>query len=968
MRRYFCFLSALLMCLALRAIAAQQAAVGDSKAQGIEFFERKVRPILAAHCYECHSATHKKRGGLLLDSRAGFLKGGDSGPVVAPGKVEDSLLIKAVRHADPEPMMPKGRAKLTEELIADLEAWVKMGAPWPEDKGGSIALKTFDLKERAKHWSLQPIQSPSPPPVNNKSWSKSPIDQFILAKLEAAGLQPAGPADKRTLIRRVTFDLTGLPPAPEEIDTFLKDESPEAFARLVNRLLDSPRYGERWGRHWLDLVRYADTLGHEFDFDLPEAFRYRDYVIRALNADVPFDQFVMEHIAGDLLPTPRIHPQEKFNESILGTGFWFMGEAKHSPVDSRSDQADRLDNQIDVFSKTFLAMTVACARCHDHKFDAISTKDYYALSGYLQSAHFQRAFFDDTVLLREKIAKLKAIQREIIKLLDVNLEQITLADARGSGSSEWDGERVVFADFRGGSFKSWFISGEAFAYGPSGGILLQADQRQPIKSIIPPGMAHSGAVSEKLAGVLRSPTFTIDKKKIHYRVLGSKGKVRLILDGLQLIRDPIYGGLEFEVKSDALQWKTMDVSMWIGHRAYIELVDDGPGYLGIEQIVFCDLAMPKTKPADRQAIPEAGDALAPRLKELLEEYRAVEASLPTPKRAMAMQEGTPVEERVFIRGNHKTLGDIVPRRFLEVFGSEPNIISAPAVPARLSLAKRLVTPSNPLTARVIVNRLWKHHFGEGLVRSPDDFGVLGQTPTHPELLDWLATELMKNGWSLKQMHRCMLLTSTYQMSSQAEPAADQADADNKLLHKMPIRRLEAEAIRDAMLAVSGRLDTTMFGPGVQPHLTPFMSGRGRPNSSGPLDGNGRRSVYLAVRRNFLTPMLLAFDYPVPFSTIGKRSVSNVPAQALTLLNNPFVLQQAEVWAKQVLSDKEISAAERVQRMYESAFARPPSAQELNEALAFVEEQGRQYGSTNDLRLWTDVAHVLFNVKEFVFVN
>ena len=506
MRWFLIFFLALLPGAGVFANISGLASPAETTPQGIEFFETKIRPLFAAHCYECHSAMHKTRGGLLLDSRAGFMKGGDSGPVVVPGKPADSLLIKAVRHIDPELKMPKG-GKLADQLIGDLEAWVAMGTPWPVDKSGGIAIKAFDLKERAKHWSLQPVLAPPLPQVKNQAWCKSPIDQFLLAKLEAAGLDPAKQADKRTLIRRVTFDLTGLPPTPDEIEAFLKDDSPEAFAKVVDRLLESPHYGERWGRHWLDLVRYAETHGHEYDVDIPYAFRYRDFVIRALNADVPFDQFVLEHIAGDLLPRPRLHPQERFNESILGTGFWFLGEAKHSPVDIRGDQADRLDNQIDVFSKTFLAMTVACARCHDHKFDAISTKDYYALAGYLQSARFQRAFIDDPAPLRQKLAKLKTLQDEIKQLLPLEKVRPPAAD-----DYRLPGRHVVFADFRKDSFEKWFVSGEAFGDSPHGGLVLQADPNRPVKAVVPTGIAHSGLVSANWrASCARRPSRSTNK-------------------------------------------------------------------------------------------------------------------------------------------------------------------------------------------------------------------------------------------------------------------------------------------------------------------------------------------------------------------------------------------------------------------------------------------------------------------------
>jgi hypothetical protein len=944
-------LSPALVCGALLLPFSERAAAdppGD-----VEFFEKKIRPLLVDNCYKCHSSVQKKKGNLLLDSRAGMLKGGDTGPALVPGNVEASLLIKAIRSDDPDMKMPRG-GKLSEQQIADLVAWIKMGAPWPDDKAGKIsAQKTFDLRERSKHWSLQSVKRPPLPKVKDIGWCRSPIDHFILAKLEDAGLKPAPPADKRTLIRRVTFDLIGLPPTPQEIDAFLKDQSPEAFAKVVDRLLDSPHYGERWARHWLDLVRFAETQGHEFDFDLPEAYLYRDYVIRALNADVPYDQFVMEHIAGDLLPSPRRQPIDRTNESVLGTGFWFFGEAKHSPVDVRGDQADRLDNQIDVFSKTFLAMTVACARCHDHKFDAITTKDYYALSGYLQSARYQRAFLDDPQPLRQSIAKLQAIQIELKKLL--GLENPTPVEI-GSKTA------TSFADFRHDSYQDWFVSGEAFGDEPSlrGAFRVQPNPRQPLRTLVEPGIAHSGLVSDKLQGTLRSQTFVIDKKQIHYRVLGHKGRINLIIDGYTLIRDPIYGGLTFQVDhGDKLQWRSMDVSMWLGHRAHVEIIDDGTGYIGVEQIVFSDGGPPTAKEPGGQAGPLAKESNVPRLEILVKEYQAVEAALVPQRRAMAMQRGTPVDERVFIRGSHKNLGEVAPRRFLEVFALKGETAHA-SEPARLALAQQLVDPGNPLTARVMVNRLWKHHFGEGIVRTPDDFGVLGQTPTHPELLDWLAAEFVREGWSLKKMHRLMLLSSTYQMGSRSDAEADPLDPDDKLLHKMPIRRLDAECIRDAMLAVSGRLDKKMFGPGVMPHLTPFMAGRGRPGTSGPLDGDGRRTIYLNVRRNFLTPMLLAFDYPTPFTTIGRRSVSNVPAQALTLLNNPFVLQQAELWAEHAFSHRGLSSAEQIESMYEAAFARRPSANEMAAALTFV-------GNGGDRQAWSDLCHVLFNVKEFIFV-
>jgi hypothetical protein len=982
----------------------------------VEFFERKIRPVLSEHCHSCHSAAKKQKAHLLLDSRAGVLKGGDSGPVVVPGKPEESRLIRAVRYTDADLRMPP-RSKLSDEQIADLVAWVGMGAPWPAPPGGNQAavVKEFDLNERRKHWSFQPLRRTAPPPVRQIAWPRNPVDRFVLASLEANGLPPAAAADRRTLLRRVTYDLLGLPPTPAEIDAFLADAGPDAYERAVERLLASPHYGERWARHWLDLARFAETAGHEHDFELPDTYRYRDYAIRAFNDDVAYDQFVIEHVAGDVLPRPRRHPVDQSDESIQGTGFWFLGEAKHSPVDVRADEAERIDNQIDVFGKTFLGLTLACARCHDHKFDPVSTRDYYALSGYLESSRYQRAFIDSPEPTRELLRQFAAwrtrYQATVVTALAHRLrDQVKdgggwslRAPVAGRADSSQPGP-VVFEDFHKGTYEGWYVTGDAFGTAPGrpGDFVWQLDRNPPVASVLAVPTAHSGTVSRKLQGALRSKTFTITKKKIHYRVSGDQTQINLILDGFQQIRDPIYGGLTVRLHKVAQpEWRSMDVSMWQGHKAYVEFEDDGPGWIAVDQVLFSDEGSPPQTvgrlletpparlsellrelldqwqagrlPADPDRLVLLGRILehaAPLdfgdLKQPLERMRQLEEQFPTPRRAVAMADGTGWDERVFIRGSHKNLGDVVPRRFLEVLAGTPQ--PAPAEGSgRLELARRVVDPSNPLPSRVLVNRLWQHHFGEGLVRSVDNFGVLGELPSHPELLDYLATEFMRTGWSIKHMHRLMVLSSTYRMASRSDPPREERDADNRLLHRMPIRRLEAECIRDALLALSGRLDRRMYGPGVMPHLTPFMAGRGRPNASGPLDGAGRRSIYLNVRRNFLTPLFLAFDYPIPFTTMGKRSVSNVPAQALTMLNNPFVLQQAELWAQRVLGEPGLSRSQRLERMYAAAFGRPPTAFEVAEALAFLDDQDLERGHRDDVQSWSQLGHVLWNVKDFLFI-
>ena len=955
--------------LALASLPSPLSALGGDDPAAVEFFEAKVRPVLVERCQSCHGEA-KVKGGLRLDSLAGALAGGDTGPALVPGKPEESLLVDAIHYGDDLKMPPK--SKLPAEEIAVITRWVEQGARWPvgREAGPASKVKPFNLRERAGHWSLRPIQDPKVPEVQDAAWSDNPVDRFLLAKLEAKGLKPAPEADRRTLIRRLTFDLIGLPPKPDEVESFVNDPAPDAFAKLVDRLLASPHYGERWGRHWLDLVRFAETSGHEFDYEIPLAYRYRDYVIRAFNADLPYDRFVVEHLAGDLLPEPRRDPVTGTNESILGTGFYRLHEGVHSPVDLREDGASKYDSQIDVLGKAFLGLTIACARCHDHKFDAITTKDYYALNGMLGSSRHALAFLDPPSTFGPKLADLDAIRRQIAEAgKGVTTPARSPLDA---------GPDVIIEDFEGSDYSAWFVAGDAFGKGPTGEgqWRVVGDRVEPLE----PGVAHSGAASDRLRGTLRSKTFPLTKSHLHFLAKGRGGRINLVIDGFEKIRSPIYGDLVHDINNaDAFAWTSMDVGQWLGHQAYVELDDgatvdfttgitsirDGHGFLAVDEIRLGD-GPPPIPPVRPKFLPASLNDRAELLKPLIARYREVEGSLPEPTLGQALVDGTGMDARVHVRGSTKSLGDVAPRRFLEV-------LADPATPAstegsgRLELARRVADPGNPLTARVMVNRLWHHHFGRGLVPSVDDFGAMGREPTHPELLDYLARRFLASGWSIKAMHRLMVSTKAYRMSSQLEPEADRVDPSNELWHRRDVRRLEAEAIRDAILAVSGRLDPTLFGPSVPTHLTSFMEGRGRPGRSGPLDGDGRQSIYLDVRRNFLTPMLLAFDFPTPSSPMGRRNVSNVPAQALTLMNDPFLIGQAKVWAERVRQDPKVPPADSVDRMYREAFGRPPGDDERKAALAFLDEQGQAYGRSDDPRTWADLAHVLFNVKEFVAI-
>ena len=1062
---------------------------------GIEFFEKQVRPLLAARCYDCHSGKlvdgkSEPKGNLRLDSREAALKGGDTGPAVVPGKPTDSLLVDAINYGELYQMPPK--SKLSAEEIAVLTKWVEMGAPWSKGAEGIVAKddKEFDLaKRKAEHWCWQPLKPTAPPKVQSERWIQQPLDRFILAKLEDKGIKPSPPADKRTLIRRAYFDLIGLPPTPEQVEAFVKDDSPQAFEKVVDELLASPQFGERWARHWLDLVRYAESRGHEFDYNVPNAFEYRDYVIRALNADVPYDQFVIEHLAGDLLEKPRLHPTEKWNESIIGTGFWFFGEWIHSPVDIRKDETDRIDNMIDVFSKTFLGLTVSCARCHDHKFDAISQADYYALSGYLQSSSYRLTRFETWQTDRQVAKNHEAIDQQLVAKLAPAIAAVLrpkvgelarkLADKGDAAKEELgvtefsaSGAEVV-VDYAQPS-TAWLADGFLFGTRPvRPGELLPGEPPGSAPWVAVDGGAYSRPSGEvelapgsegdqgRLSGwvrvgrTLKTATWTLKDGHVHCLVEGA-GNIYAAVDSHAMINGPLHGELAKDAGARGdlpSRWVALDLTRYVGQRVHLEFspkpgetfhvlkVAEGPqrpesstvrpnailaqciaeakaskealvALLEKQIAATLDLLAENKIADDKQPqdramlaqwlLDEAGiaDNPEPSLRKHLEEHaRQLEEVRSKTKRAsrvcLAMWDGTPVDENLLIRGNSKTVGPVVPRRMLEALasgGREPPGSAAPSEvrsqesaasgSGRLELAKRLVDGTNPFPARVMVNRIWHHLLGRGMVASTDNFGVLGERPTHPELLDYLAAEFMRDGWSVKRTIRSIMLSATYQQGSavrgqstgdRGQETAEQADPQNLLFHRANVRRLEGEAIRDAILAVSGRLDRKQFGPSVPVHLTPFMQGRGRPAASGPLDGDGRRSIYIAVRRNFLPPMMLAFDTPVPFSTVGRRNVSNVPAQALILMNDPFVVEQAKLWAKKTLADPDKTPQQRIERMYREEFARPPTASETETLMQFLSSQARQDGiadgqHASDERVWADLAHVLYNAKEFVFVD
>ena len=988
-----------------------------------------IRPILSNACYVCHGPDASTReADLRLDTREhAVARREEGGRAIVPGSASRSLLIQRITAEDPDERMPPAAVNkvLSPREVALLSRWIEQGA------------------EYKKHWSLLPSVHAEVPPGPPEA---SAIDRFILARLDARGLTPAPPASKEALIRRASYVLTGLPPSPEVVQAFVEDDAPDAYEKQIDRLLASPRFGERWARHWMDLVRYAESKGHEFDFTIDGAWHYRDYLIRAFNADVPYDQVVTEHLAGDLLDAPRRHPEEGFNESAIGTAFFGMGEGKHSPVDVRIDEAERIDNIIDVTTKTFQAMTVACARCHDHKFDPIPTTDYYALYSIFESARFAptpllsahtTAQLDSIKTLRAELRRrlgegwsrqlegtpVQTVFRKVGNQPPLsppgqegNVDRTSLAESLADTTIA----SRILGDFREGRFDGWFAHGPAFGERPVMGLPVVDRRRGRIDSLAA-GVASSRRWSTGVPGALRSPTFIIEHDSIDVVAAGYKSVIRIIIDNFQLIRFPIHGGLDQEVESPDLTTYQFDVGMWKGRKAYIELlvgtydkkqyitdnhllVRNDSSYIEAAYAVAYtgeppDLTTPARSPRDptnavlKQAVDawaagraDAGqvallndalrrgrldaslDAVAPGLAHI----EAVKERLRDMPYFVGMIDGDAVNSPVFERGNYKMLtGDPVPHRFLTALDPEGTPFTASAS-GRLDLARAITDPANPLTARVMVNRLWHHAFGRGLVETVDNFGAQGALPTHPTLLDYLALRFVEQGWSVKAMLREMVRSHTFRQSTQASVGADEVDPQNHLWHHYPVRRLEAEAIRDGILAVSGRLDTTMYGKPVPIHLTEFMKGRGRPAASGPLDGARRRSLYVAVRRNFLSPMMLAFDMPIPFSAFGKRNSSNVPAQSLTMLNDPFVAEQAAVWADTLVTMRHLDAEGKIEYIYRRALSRQPTDEETANALQFIRAEARRLEldpetALDDPRPWAVYCHVVLNLKEFIYL-
>lgn len=868
-RMLICLIPVVMTILLGSPAAGDQPKVKKTDTKGLKLFKTQIEPVLVKHCYECHSKTGKSiEGGLELDSPSGMMRGGDAGPMIKPHDLEKSSLIQMLRHEGDVSGMPP-EEKLSDEVIAAFEEWIRLGCPDARKETGPT-LKEQRFKAGQKHWAFVPPQSVKPPAVKLSDWPRDAmIDGFILSAIEAQGLKPVADANRLTLVRRVYFDLVGLPPSPPEVNAFLADKSPDALPKLIDRLLESPRFGERWGRHWLDVVRFAESSGMEFNFTYPHAWPYRNYVIDSLNQDKPYNVFLSEQIAGDLMPAGEDDSPETIEARKIAPSMLAFGPKRHNSSGT-GFRMDIVDDQINTVCRATLALTVSCARCHDHKFDPIPTADYYAMAGI-------------------------------------------------------------------------FLSTE-----PLYGTIKQKYSNSPTDLLpIGPGAQELHIAAEKHAKKLEQAEKTLTAKKeelkkaIENQKLATKQKDKLE----KLVATTIVTPSESDNQSKVASAKdtTNQASQADLDKTIVEL----------------------KKATERVTL------LTNEIKPLESQVANLKKNRPSrPQYAMSARDRKkPADTTIAIRGNFREKGDIVPRGFLSVVSLE----NSPKIEAnhsgRLELAQWIVSNQNPLTARVMVNRIWHHLFGRGLVPSVDNFGVIGKRPSHPQLLDALALRYMQDGWSTKRMIRAMMLSRTYQLSSTPDAENLKVDPDNRLLWRATPRRLEAEAIRDAVLAVSGQLNLDRPNAST---VTPLGDTLVRGIATDKLQPPSNfRSVYLPVIRDYVPELFDLFDFPSPSLVSGSRAVTNVPSQALYLRNSKFISEQAKHAAKRLLASKQAADdVARVDLAMKWALVREPTKAEREGALQLI-KQIRQSSdskkSETEVNAWAAWFQTLFMTAEFRFL-
>jgi hypothetical protein len=908
-------------------IASAAVPADDSQ---IAFFEKTIRPILINRCYECHSVeSGKSKGGLLIDSRDGLLKGGDNGPALVAGDPDKSRIIESVRYHNQDMQMPPKGALPSAEVKA-LEAWVKMGAPDPREAVADAkhaAPRVIDIAEGSKHWAFRPIAKPTVPAVK----TENPIDAFIIEKLTKKGLSLAAPADKRTLIRRATFDLTGLPPSPDEVDAFLADKSPDAFAKVVDRLLRSPHYGEKWGRHWLDVARYSDSNGLDENIALGTAWRYRDYVVKSINADKPFDQFLTEQLAGDLLDSRDIPTR---HERVTATAFLNLGAKVLAEPDKEKLAMDVIDEQIDVMGRAFMGLTLGCVRCHDHKFDPIPQTDYYALAAIFKST---QSFSVD------RIGALSTAYEAPMGSLDdfaavKSSERILKEQKSAVSTAQTEANAALRKEAREHAVDYLMAACELPA--------------TPTLSSVKPVAEKHGLRPHLLLNcrVYLAANENLPVFKPWHDAMKSAGTATT----LRAYFAAIFSASEkLAVKAKA---KGDEGSLL--HQARAEL-DKAAGFLALppEPIVL----YPKE--------------VAEKVRSLMDTMMYTESHLPDLPTTLAVSEAPKVfkELPVHIRGNHLALGKPVQRGFIQV--AQAALKTQPQFPAnqsgRLELARWLASPEHPLTSRVMANRIWSWHFNQGIVPTTDNFGLLGQQPTHPELLDWLARWFTHNGWSLKDMHRLIMSSRTYQQSSAVPPQAALSDPENHLLNHFPVRRLQAEEVRDALLHVAGSLDTTFGGKTIPRRNREFVFNHTSKDFT--TYGSTRRALYLPIIRNNLYDLFQQFDYPDPSTSTGLRNSTVVSPQALLLMNSDLASDAARSFAQRLAK----LSSENVQRLraaYRLAFAREATDDDLHRAQNFLIttnaalNSSQQDADKREQQAWAQLCQALMMSNEFIYLR
>jgi hypothetical protein len=978
----------------------------------LDFFESRVRPVLVGRCEKCHGGK-KQEGGLRLDHREGWARGGDQGPAIVPGRPDESLLVKAIKYAHNDLRMPP-TAKLPEREVDGLVDWIKRGAFDPRD-GEPAKLGGMTLADAKSFWSFQPIKRPPiPDPVQQKAKARNYIDSFIISELEKAGLSPLPPADKRTLIRRATYDLTGLPPTPEEVERFLADLAPDAFSRVVDRLLASPHCGEHWGRHWLDLVRYADTAGENSDHPLPHAWKYRNWVIASFNRDLPYDQFVQEQIAGDILASDGV--RGPFRDHVIATGF--LAIARRFGHDIDKDMYLTYEEVIDTTSKVFLGLSIGCARCHAHKYDPITSEDYYALYGILESTRFSFPGCEpnqqphDLVSLepaREWEERVKPYQKRLSDL-DAQLRKLN------------DEQAAVRAGSAGGSRGPVRLLAQGTIDDGGKSVVSTVDGSKPIQSAVDVG---------QMLRLLVTPrgSHGADSTLVEWEIEeagGARRRWSLTQDSLRdlLAENPQPDSLghsgtwyfvdaraEMEMLGESIRdhagnaglhvWRQGDtpsvfvnasdrvIRAWTSLPAHSFFVHPGPlGPVGVVWLspIHGTVSM-RVRIAD--AHPAGSDGVGWRLEwlgndmagelrtlgELAKKQQAIAgergrliASQPKNELAYAVSESNPHDARLQLRGDPEKPGLVVPRRWLEVLGEER--VSPGAGSGRKQLAAWLSSPSNPLAARVMANRVWQYHFGKGLVATPSDFGSRGQRPSHPALLDWLAAELIDSGWRIKPLHRMIMLSDAYQRSSSTGASAleREIDSENRLYWRFERRRLSAEELRDSLLEVCGELDRTPGGAHPFPAESSWNFTQHNPFSAN--YETKKRGVYLMVQRNRRDPFLTLFDGADPNATTPERQETTVPTQALFVLNAAFFHERSEKLADRLLRVPDL--ANRLDLAVRWVFGRAMTGAERVRAQQFLTAYARELGEMPAAQrprlVWAAWARVLLGSNEFLYLD